>query len=53
MHVGPILLLIDLTMTPDMFFSKFWFKNCILASMISKSTSCMSHDLFLQLDFSL
>ena len=41
MHVGPILLLIDLAMTPDIFFSKFWLKNCILASMISKNTSCV------------
>ena len=45
MHVGPILLLIDLAMTPDKIFSKFWLKNCILASMISKSTSCVFNDI--------
>ena len=53
MHVGPILLLIDLAMTPDNFFFKFWLINCILASMISKSTSCVFNDISPPLNYSL
>ena len=53
MHVGLILLLIDLAMTPDKCFTKSRLKKCILASMSPKSTSCVKMDISLPLNYSL